>query len=465
MTPMNLTEATACICRLKKEIEALEDAIANQNDLDEQILSTDDSAGYTTSITISNGNTVPIIHPPSADCNSEIVSRGALLGLRNAGTLDPCTTYIIPAYSRGCLSGDIMMHADDESTLSMDVNILTQWDTESWEGRYDIQTNRVVEVKDNRKNYVSGRTGVEVDRFPWGNPNWNEVRIESADVLTECDPQMRLTNVRFDTDSYVDMRGAAGYVINSSYESDADHRFRNATGVRIQALKAESASIMRGDGSSNMYILRATMMSAANASFAGQDEFRLVNSSMSDSSTINYTGGDRCWLYYSRMGSYSRIRVFSGDYRRYYSDMDSYGEDRNEAGSAGWFTYYGKFSSRAYRRNYNTAQVTSYGDEVGSRGEVNYRGDSVKRSYYNEVKSYGRLRMEGTTTVVYANRIGTQSIITFSAGNHYRNVFDGYAIINTAFLTRSVIVHGRFTQTLTAANVNKGRGYWGNTLV
>jgi hypothetical protein len=98
------------------------------------------------------------------------------------------------------------LHAVDENTLSMDVHVKTTYDRVARDGRYDIDTGRIVELKDNLGNKVSGRTGVEVDRFDRGNTRHTEVVLDNMDLLVDRGTTFRLTNLNLKSDSNLDIR-------------------------------------------------------------------------------------------------------------------------------------------------------------------------------------------------------------------------------------------------------------------
>lgn len=88
----------------------------------------------------------------------------------------------------------------------MDVHVQTTYDNMARDGRYDIDTNRIVELKDNRGNKISGSIGNEVDRFDWGNTRHTEVVLDNMDMYVDRGTTFRLTNLNLKSDSVLDLR-------------------------------------------------------------------------------------------------------------------------------------------------------------------------------------------------------------------------------------------------------------------
>lgn len=107
------------------------------------------------------------------------MTRAELIALRTSGELQTECHYVITDYNRANVGvAEILLHAVDESTLSMDASVKTTHDNLSWEGRYDIDSNRLVELRDNIGNSVVGQEAV--DAFPWGNTAVTDNHVEEA---------------------------------------------------------------------------------------------------------------------------------------------------------------------------------------------------------------------------------------------------------------------------------------------
>ena len=110
------------------------------------------------------------------------MTRTALLALRTAGALDTSCTYAVTDYSVGTVGAGtvIQLHAVSSTQLSENVSVQTVFDNEAWTGVYNIDLTRVLEMRDNLGNTVSGVSGTEVAVFDWGNPNVTRCTVRGA---------------------------------------------------------------------------------------------------------------------------------------------------------------------------------------------------------------------------------------------------------------------------------------------
>lgn len=135
------------------------------------------------------------------------MTRTALLSLRNAGSLSKDCHYVITDYSRGTVgAASILLHAVDASTLGQGVQVQTAHDNTAWHGRYDIDTNRMLELSDNIGNVVSGQE--VVDTFPWGVAAVSDNKIMEAASLVYVQGSFSDNEVR--TGANVRIEGASG---------------------------------------------------------------------------------------------------------------------------------------------------------------------------------------------------------------------------------------------------------------
>lgn len=407
----------------------------------------------------------------NASCEKFIGNRNQVRTERNQSRLEVGCKYAVTGYARGCLTAgiveEIILTATSENEFAMEVDVITTIDNTSWRGKYDIDTNRITSLEDNRGNRVYGAVGTEVDRFPWTDTGVRENIVDNADVLIDCDTGITLTNNRFDSDSSTDLRGTTGFMTNSTVGSDAQLTLTNRTNVRITGSEFGSRSRITGSGGDNLYLYYHTHKSEAYWIFNNNSDVRSYYSTFNSTARVygNAGGLTRQWFYYTNIGSYGHVRILSGTLQMYYSKIDSYAEYRQEAGAGTALIYGADWSARGYIRNYNTGQWRSYYDTLSSTGRLTINGTVNLASYYNNINSYGRVILTDVT-VFYAHLISSFSIWTSTGANHYRSTLDSYARLTTgAFLTRSVYGKGSWAQTLTAANTNKGRDYFNNNLV
>lgn len=396
----------------------------------------------------------------------ELLTRGELLALRNAGELDMSCHYAIPKTGNGCL-GDVVIMLEPTATdsLSDNVGIRTTHSGDAWTGRYSILNNTIDALEDDRGNKVYGDNQTEVNAFPWGNTGWVNVTVDHATVQTECDTAFRVDDTTFENASTTDIRGATGRIQNSTVSDGAILDLEGANNAQINTSTFDSRSRMYAERTTNLQVTYSNFESESYVLIRDRSDIRFIYSSFGSTSRIYFTGGDRLWVYYTEIKSYAHLRVASGTVQMYYSNLDSYGEFRNEAGAGTALLYGFNISSRGYVRNFNTNRIRTYYNTVESRGEVNFRDAADQILYYSTISSYGILTMSGTATIVYGQQLDSNARWTFSGGTHYRNRGSSYSRINTAFNTRSIYADSSFTQTLTAANTNTHRGFGSNTLV
>lgn len=130
-----------------------------------------------------SGNVVETI--PPATC-PDPMTRAQLRALRTSGGLSKDCHYVVTDYNRGSVgAATLLLHAVDDVTLSQSVDVRTAFDNTAWAGRYDIDTNRLLELSDNIGNKVSGQE--IVDTFPWGDTAVYDNTVEEGATLTYTD--------------------------------------------------------------------------------------------------------------------------------------------------------------------------------------------------------------------------------------------------------------------------------------
>ena len=397
---------------------------------------------------------------------AELVTRNELLALANAGELDMSCHYAIADNGNGCL-GDvvIMIEPTSLSTLSENVAVYTTHSANAWQGTYSIQNNTIDSLQDDRGNNVSGDNQTEVDAFPWGNTGWVNVTVDHATVRTECDTDFRVDNTTFANLAVIDLRGATGRIRNSSIEDGAVVELDAAVNAQMDSATINSRGRLYAERSTNLIMNYSTIDSEGYWLLRDQSDARLINSRIGSSARVQYTDGDRQWMYYTEITSNGHFRQFSGRVQMYYTEITSYGEYRHEPNAGTMLMYGSSFASRAYMRNFNTNRVRMYYNDLSSRGEIRLEDAADQLLYYNTIEGYGILTMRGTATIVYAQRLDSNSRYTYTGGTHYRNRGGSYSRVTSGFNTRNLYTDGSFAQTLTAANSNTYRGFGSNTLV
>lgn len=432
----------------------------------------------TKELSISDGNTIPL-----NNCSCRELSRTQVLALRNAGTLDVSCVYKIP-YSRGCLvDSSIYLKPSCNNLLSHDVDVETPFDNELWEGRYSIDSNRMLELFDQRGNRVGGQTGNEVDRWPWGQASVTQNEVFNADVYIDCDTTQVINGNEWTSNAYTDLRGFQGVFQDNSIDSYGRVYLNNATTVDFRRNKIQSfAYVYFNGGVDNIYVRQNTIADNSYVrKFAGNDQrFTLIDSlvargdirqqenaaslylntvdtlsggriyqyangtldmrttTVSDNSFIEnrHTGTPTTRIWYSSYRSqayhYVRVGVTAGTANYYYCNFNSCTYDYR-SGTANKSVYYHTQTANGYVRLDNiTGTHRYYQNHIMSRCEMRLDTVANINAYYNTFQSYvGGLVMTRVSaqTTLYYNTFSTGQVrVTDQTGtvNFQGNGFHSY---------------------------------------
>ena len=409
-----------------------------------------------------------ITFPEGASAEIKKITRAELRSLANASNLEAGCIYCITDYAGvGCLAGQvegIMLSAVNANTLSFDASVLTTFDNEAWEARYDIGTNRIVELHDNLGNKVGGRTGVEVNRFAWGKNLVRGNRIFNADVYMDCDTTQRIEENSWSDNSYTDLRGFQGIVAENRFDSYSRVYLNGAQQVDFRRNKIQSYAYIYLQAQTNIYFRQNTIADNSYIRKFGGNRWTLVDSliargdvrhyngtlymnsvdvlssgriyanettttdirytTVSDNSYLDLdaTGGiTRIW--YSSFKSlayyYVRAGVTGGNRFLYYTNVESSQLDYR-SGSANIYWYYHKQMSNGYHRLDNvTGNLRMYQNTLQSRGEMRFNTISGNSNiYYNTIASYqsaiNLTNCSGTKTFYY-NSMQSSGRLLFTA--------------------------------------------------
>lgn len=210
------------------------------------------------------------------------MTRTELVSLRASEELSKDCHYVVNDYERGSIGAvEIMLHATDANTFSKRVDIKTAFDNVAWTGLYDIDTNRLSEVQDNRGNVIRGEA--IVDSFPWGNASVsNNLMLEpsSFDYVKGA-----FTNNEVGSGASVTVDSPVGVMSNNVIHSNADVTwqsgdFRNNTIASSARVNSETT----GDFDNNT-IAEASRVNVRGS--ANVDTTRVLQSS-----TLEVTGGN-----------------------------------------------------------------------------------------------------------------------------------------------------------------------------
>jgi hypothetical protein len=351
-------------------------------------------------------------------------TRAQVLSLINTSSLIPGCTYSVSNYSRGCLAGHvecITLEAVSEGKVSMEAYVSTDFDNVAWEGRYDINTNRIVELQDNQGNHVSGRVGNEVDRFAWGQSNVWGNEIHSADVYMDCEPQINIIENSWVANSYTDLRGASGVgLYENSFDSYGRLYLNGASLIDVRRNAFQSFSYVYLQGQTDILFRQNTFGASSYVRKFGGGKWTMTNSEVQRGDIRHYTGvsyndnldvssGGRLYL---RNGGNNDIRNTNIDglsfvdlqsasgltriWRATFSDL-SYLYVR--AAVTGGFRYFYSHNQTGSTFDYRsgTSNLTVSNNSQSSNGYVRFDGISgVTRLTSNQFDSRGELRLINT---------------------------------------------------------------------
>ena len=381
--------------------------------------------------------------------NNVKATRTQILSLRNSSSLIPGCTYSISNYSRGCLAGKvdcITIEAVAVNEFSMDAHVSTTIDAESWDGRYDITTNRITELNDNLGNSVSGRYGNEVDRFPWGQTSVHSNVIDNADVYIDCNTTQNINSNEWNSRAFTDLRGFAGVFEQNSVEAYGRIYMNGVTAVDFRRNQIESFAYVYFNGSSDILFRQNTFQANSYVrkfntstgrwtmynSVIGRGDIRhyrgtayntdlniesggriyqrdvgtqdIRNTSVSDLSYVDLqaAGGlTRIWRGNISSLSYFYIRaaVTAGN-RYYYSHNQNSSTYDYRSGSANVTVSNNTQTSNGYIRWDNVSgTINLSSNSLNSRAEIRLNGTSgTQNFYYNTLNSYVSRVLANNTT-------------------------------------------------------------------
>jgi len=379
--------------------------------------------------------------------NNVKATRSQVLALRNSSNLVSGCTYSISDYSRGCLAGDvefITIDADAVNVLSMDANIKTSYDNVSWEGRYDIDVNRIVELRDNLGNIIQGRYGNEVDRFAFGRNNVYGNTVDNADVYMDCETTATINENTFTSKSFADLRGMAGIFEDNTMHSYGRLYLNGATTVDMRRNTYHSYSYNYYNGQDNILQRQNNFYSSSYVRKFDGNRWTVLNANIGRGDYRHYSGtayNDQVTItsggrLYQREGGTTDVRNTTISDLSYVDLQSTAGTTRIWRGNISALSYfYVRAAVTAGNRNYyshvqsgstydyrsGTANVSMSNNDQSANGYI--RWDNIAGTYNinsNIIQSRAEHRLTGTT--------GTHT--------HYYNTLMSY--ISTINLTNTV---------------------------
>ena len=334
------------------------------------------------------------------------MTRVALVALRNAGTLRTECPYTITDFVQGRFAAGttITMKAVAVNELSMDATINSLFDNSGWQCIYDIDTNNLLQVTDNRQNVVSSDVVGRVASFDWGNVAYTQNNWEGAFTLT-YGLTFVVTSSFLSRSATLNLSGRTGGIIvetsfdgaatvnltNSNlslqYSTVGDGGNLNATGYVaggtgiVRSDIARQGSVTLGAGSGAVNITASTIANASTINHTGTGSFSFTNDRLTDGASITHStagafGANGTEIF----GNASYVNVTAGD-----------------------------------------GPVTLQGVRVGPYGRISrnnaaaINGASIS---YTTVDTVGLISLNGASTVsLLGNTLSNNSSITVEAGS------------------------------------------------
>lgn len=408
----------------------------------------------------------------------EPVTRAQLRSLRTAGNLKTECHYVVTDYNRNNVgSAEILIHAVNENTLSMDVYVATTHDNLAWAGTYDIDVNRIESLHDNLGNDVYGQAAV--DAFPWGvtSVTENEVRegllIHSGGSVTEnyIGSSARLTisggtvsqntiehssNVTISGGTFQDNTVEGDVNVTISSGSNFENHFGTSTSynqvgtgyIRYSKLDGnstitngntnitnttfEGASTFNSTGSNGT--VSNSKFSYALISVNNIPSLTLTQVSFDSAGSITATNATRLYLYRSSASDGGRYLVSANrSMDCSYCRAESYGYIQTSNGTM--VCNYSKASSLGYISHQSTGTNRVDRSEVRSQSNIRFLNSATGgRIYYCTVDSGASIYQSGTSTNCYhyycsANSLSQMYIQNGVNARHYYNNASSYSYI------------------------------------
>lgn len=384
----------------------------------------------------------------TASSTEECVETGSRIVIRALMTSSQLSTdcqYVVTGYSRGCLQAtEIVLTATSTNAFSLDVEILTAFDTDYWTGRYDINTNRITALYDNLGNEISGRYGNEVDRFPWGRANVRSNIIHSADVYFDCATTQNINSNSWTDSAFTDLRGFQGVFEQNTVDAYGRIYMNGATQIDFRRNKVQSFAYLYFNSTSNILFRQNCFNSSAYVrKFTGATgRWTMYDSDVSDGDTRHYEGtaynddnnlNSRGRLYMRELGtsdirntdisnlSYVNLQARSGTTRIWRANIRSLSYFYIRPSVTGGNRYYYSHDQSASTYDYRSgnANITMSNNAQSSAGYILLNNISgTYRIYNNNIDSRAEYRLNGTSGThthyhnnisVYAGRINLRN--------------------------------------------------------
>lgn len=215
-----------------------------------------------------------------------------LRSLRNAGNLNKDCHYVVTNYNRGTVgAATIILHAVDETTLGHGVQVKTAFDNVAWDGRFDIDTSRILELSDNLGNKVTGQE--IVDTFPWGNTQVYDNIVDEGATLN------------YTTGAFFDNHIRTGAIV--TIDSTTGNFARNVIG------EDSNVTWTGGDVRDNIIGTDAVLIKSSSGDFDNNELHSFAQANVSGTANVDQIS----------MGQNSRLTISAGAFSQSHIGSDS----------------------------------------------------------------------------------------------------------------------------------------------
>jgi len=342
----------------------------------------------------------------------------------------------------------------------MDVDVLTDFDNIAWEGRYDCNTSRIVELHDNLGNKVGGQVGNEVDRFPWGQTSVTNNNLYNSDVYIDCDTTQQIQYNTWESRSYTDLRGFQGVFNENTVSAYGRIYLNNATRVDFRRNKVQSlAYVYFNGGIDDIYVRRNTIADNSYVrKFAGATgRFTLIDSLVARGDIRQQAGAGALYLNSVDVLSTGRIYHYGiGPLDIRYTTVSdlSYIENRHQGTQTTriWYSSYRSLSYH-YIRAGVTAGTNNYYYCNFNSCTYDYRSGTANKSvYYHTQTANGYVRLDNIsgTHRYYQNHLMSRAELRLNNVaniNLYYNTFQSYpgGLVMTNVSAQSTIYYNTWS--------------------
>lgn len=309
-----------------------------------------------------------------------------VLSLRDQGALTPGCQYWVTDYARGTPGLSLIgMRALTESTMGPEATVLTAHSTTPWQGSYDLTSNRLTALRDDRGNAASGAVGDEVDAFPWGDSRYTECVVAGARWYAD--------------------QGTAGAYHRVSVRDGALLDTRNCTASFYEVQITSQAQCLLSSVQGGQFTA-VEVTTNARVVLTGQLSPRVEHTVISAGAMLTATSNGQLTVQYSTLGEQSSVSVRTGALLLRSSSLQ--GQSLLSHTGTGTLTLQGmSLLGRGRCASDTSGAALLYYSTVGGQGEVVLSGSSSPRLYYSSVQDLARVQLLDSSPRLYYSHYGS----------------------------------------------------------